>query len=145
MRRIPLACLLILAVPATAAPLYDSPPDPAATAAAETTFADSLAEARGVGSHTDVAAWPVDLDGDGVDEIVGQIGGLFLCGNYGCGFVLRADGRGGYETLFRAPGMDALEVRDDRTAGWRDIGFWSPDVMGGPGVLRWNGSGYEAR
>ncbi len=144
MRRTTLACLLILAAPAAAAPLYDDPPDPAASAAAEATFAQSVAEARAAGSHTEVSGWPVDLDGDGVDEIVGQIGGIFLCGNYGCGFVLRADGRGGYETLFHAPGMDALEVLDGRTGGWRDIGFWSPDVMGGPGVLRWNGTAYEA-
>ena len=122
MRRTTLACLLMVAVPAAAAPLYEGPPDPVASAAAEALFAAEVAEARNAGSYTEVWGWSVDLDGDGVDEIVGQIGGIYLCGNYGCVYVLRADGAGGYETLFFGTGVDAIEVLETRTGGWLDLG-----------------------
>ena len=140
-----LALVIALAVPAGAAPLYEAPPDPDATAAAETAFAAELADAREVGAMTEVLAWPIDLDGDGQDELVGQIFSLFVCGNFNCVFVLQPDGAGGFRRLLFSSGMDAIEVLETRTDGWLDLAVWRPDELGGPVRLVWTGSDYGLR
>lgn len=133
------------AAPAGATPLVETPPDPAATAAANAAFAAELAEAREVGAPSEVLAWTVDLDGDGREELVGQVFSLFICGNFGCVFVLQPDGAGGFRRLFFSPGMDAVEVLKSRTGGWRDLAVWRPDELGGPATLIWTGAGYGGR
>jgi hypothetical protein len=145
MRLSVLACVIAFAVPAGATPLREAPPDPGATAAAEVVFEAELSDAREVGAMTQVLAWPVDLDGDGEDELVGQIYSLFICGNFNCVFVLQPDGAGGYKRLLFSSGMDAVEVLEARTDGWLDLAVWRPDELGGPVRLVWTGSDYGLR
>ena len=145
MRAALLALSLAVAAPAGASPLNLLPPDPVATAAAATAFAAELADAREVGAMTEVLAWPIDLDGDGQDELVGQIFSLFVCGNFNCVFVLQPDGAGGFKRLLFSSGMDAIEVLETRTDGWLDLGAWRPDELGGPVRLVWTGSEYGLR
>ena len=145
MRRALLACVIAFAAPAGATPLREAPPDPTATAAAEAGLETELADAREVGAMTQVLAWPVDLDGDGRHELVGQIYSLFLCGNFNCVFVLQPDGAGGFERLLFGSGMDAIEVLETRTDGWLDLAVWRPDELGGPVRLVWTGSDYGIR
>lgn len=145
MRLALICCLCALTAPALAAPLQQQAEDPQATAVAEAAFAADLAEAQKVGSLTQVQGWSVDLDGDGAAEVVGHIYSLFLCGNFNCTFVLQSDGQGGMRQLLFSQGMDAVEVLDSRTGGWRDLAVWRPDLMGGPATLVWSGSQYDLR
>jgi hypothetical protein len=145
MRLSVLACVIAFSVPAGATPLSEAPPDPGATAAAESAFAAELADAREVGAMTEVLAWPIDLDGDGQDELVGQIFSLFVCGNFNCVFVLQPDGAGGFKRLLFSSGMDSIEVLETRTDGWLDLSVWRPDELGGPVRLVWAGADYGLR
>ncbi len=139
------AFIVCLAVPAAASPLYEASPDPGATKAAESAFATELADAREVGAMSEVLAWPIDLDGDGQAELVGQIFSLFVCGNFNCVFALQPDGAGGFKRLLFSSGMDAIEVLETRTDGWLDLAVWRPDELGGPVRLVWTGFDYGLR
>lgn len=145
MRFFALVLIIAFALPAGASPLYETPPDAGATETAETAFAAELADAREVGAMSEVLAWPIDLDGDGQVELVGQIFSLFVCGNFNCVFVLQPDEAGGFKRLLFSSGMDAIEVLEARTDGWLDLAVWRPDELGGPVRLVWTGSEYGLR
>ncbi|HYI39328.1 MAG TPA: hypothetical protein VE053_03310 [Allosphingosinicella sp.] len=80
----------------------------------------------------------VDLNNDGVSEVIAYVKGEDACGSGGCNlFVLRTSS-GGYEPVSRLTvSWPPIRVLDSKSNGWHDIAVW---VQGG-GIL----PGYEAR
>jgi hypothetical protein len=112
--------LMLGAMPALAAPIdWAAKSEPGAVEAARKAWADSIQEAQTeAGTSTDVAAFKVDLNGDGKPEIVGQIKNTYICGNAGpCFFVMSANG----DVIMSVPGTENAEILDSRTGGWLDI------------------------
>jgi hypothetical protein len=93
--------------------------EPDAVEATRKSWADSIQEAQTeAGTSTEIAAFKVDLNGDGKQEIVGQIKNTFICGNAGpCFFAMTGSG----EVLFSVPGTENAEILDSKTGGWLDI------------------------
>lgn len=93
--------------------------EPDAVEASRKSWADSIQEAQTeAGTSTDIAAFKVDLNGDGRPEIVGQVKNTYICGNAGpCFFAMTGSG----EVLFSVPGTESAEILDSRTGGWLDI------------------------
>ena len=118
-------CLAVVGFVLGAATAYAAPIDfaaksePDAVEAARKSWADSIQEAQTEsGTSTDVAAFKVDLNGDGKSEIVGQIKNTYICGNAGpCVFVMDSAG----EVLMSVPGTENAEILDSKTGGWLDI------------------------
>jgi hypothetical protein len=94
-----------------------------------------------------VATTAIDLNGDGMDEIVAYASGPMLCGSGGCnvlvlepaveGFTVRMDA-----SVSKLP----VTVLDSSSHGWRDLTVW---VGGGGGesgnaVLRFDGIRYPS-
>ena len=115
-----LAGLLFGAVSAHAASIdWSARSEPAAVEASRKAWADSIQEAQTeAGTSTDIAAFKIDLNGDGKQEIVGQVKNTYICGNAGpCFFAMTGSG----EVLFSVPGTEDAEILDSKTAGWLDI------------------------
>lgn len=93
--------------------------EPDAVEAARKSWADSIQEAQTeAGTSTEVAAFKVDLNGDGKPEIVGQIKNTYICGNAGpCVFAMT----GGGDILMSVPGAESAEILDSKSGGWLDI------------------------
>ncbi len=116
--------------------------DHAATASAQVALEETLAEARSEGAFIELHAVHLDLDDDGLPEIVGVLHSVFHCGGMGpCLFVLRRDaagpgGDGGWVEVFRIPGVWMVEISEQATRGWRDL------VLNGEATWRWTGERY---
>ncbi|MEN3976239.1 hypothetical protein [Emcibacter sp. SYSU 3D8] len=120
---IALAGAVLFAVPALAAPVdFAARSEPDAVEASRTAWADSIDEAQQeAGSSTAIAAFKVDLNGDGTPEIFGQVKNTYICGNAGpCVFVMTKP-TGAYDVLFSVPGVENAEILDSRTGGWLDL------------------------
>lgn len=118
-------CLAVVGFVLGAAPAYAAQIDwkarsePDAVEASRKSWADSIQEAQTeAGTSTDIAAFKVDLNGDGRPEIVGQIKNTYICGNAGpCVFAMT----GGGDILMSVPGAENAEILDSRTGAWLDI------------------------
>jgi hypothetical protein len=68
----------------------------------------------------------VDLDGDGVPEVLAQVQGPFVCGSGGgCPLVVLKKKANTYETVARiAVTWLPVVVSDHRTNGWNDLILW---------------------
>ncbi len=115
-----LAGILVAATPAYAAQIdFAAKSEPDAVEAARKSWANSIQEAQTEsGTSTDIAAFKVDLNGDGKPEIVGQIKNTYICGNAGpCVFAMTAGG----DILMSVPGTENAEILDSKTGAWLDI------------------------
>jgi hypothetical protein len=115
-----LAGIFLAAAPVNAASIdWPAKSEPDAVEAARAAWADSIQEAQTeAGTSTDVAAFKVDLNGDGKSEILGQIKNTYICGNAGpCVFAMTGSG----EVIFSVPGTESAEILDSKTGGWLDI------------------------
>ncbi|MGE0665834.1 MAG: hypothetical protein AB7O49_04670 [Sphingomonadales bacterium] len=115
-----LAGAVFAAAPAHAAQIdWAAKSEPDAVEASRAAWADSIQEAQTeAGTPTEIAAFKVDLNGDGTPEIVGRVKNTFICGNAGpCFFAMT----GGGEVLFSVPGTENSEILESRTGGWLDI------------------------
>jgi hypothetical protein len=79
----------------------------------------------------------IDLNGDGVEEVVIYLDGRYWCGTGGCvTLVLRRTGES-YRVICRAPATrPPIRVLRKRSHGWRTLTAW----ISGGGIL----TGYEA-
>ena len=111
------------AAPAYAAQIdFAAKSEPDAVEASRKAWADSIQEAQQeAGTSTDIAAFKVDLNGDGKPEIAGQLKNTYICGNAGPCFFVMTNPTGTYDVLFSVPGVENAEILDSKTAGWSDI------------------------
>lgn len=85
----------------------------------------------------------VDLNSDGVEEIILQWGNSFWSGYAGtsCTLLVKNVKTGNYDSNLGFPGV--VEILKTRTNGYRDL------LIGGPGfefpVYKWNGKSYEQK
>lgn len=81
-----------------------------------------LAKGWGTGKPVDVRGRFIDLDDDGVPEIVSRQRGPYLCRpQANCYTVLKAEKDGGYKPFFGVAGTVGVTVLGSKTNGWRDI------------------------
>lgn len=120
-----------------AIPGYVELSQPALTAL-RTDFDSTAAEARYFAS-------PIDLDGDGRDELIVHVAGPAVCGTGGCNTVILAPQGEGYRMVADISITNPpIRVADSRTHGWRDLivevgGGGGPS---GPVLLRYDGEHY---
>ncbi|WP_230292941.1 hypothetical protein [Croceicoccus sp. Ery5] len=94
-----------------------------------------------------VATTAIDLNGDGMDEIVAYASGPMLCGSGGCNvLVLEPAGEGFTVRMDASVSKLPVTVLDSSSHGWRDLTVW---VGGGGGesgnaVLRFDGIRYPS-
>lgn len=108
------------------APTQDEPeatpaaPEPEAPAVPASAVAFLRTEAgEGDGSY---AAASIDLNGDGVDEVVGYVMGPMWCGSGGCNaWVLTPDGDGWRVVTETSVTQTPIRVLETSTNGWRDL------------------------
>ena len=145
---------LLLGVAACGSPPADDSAAPADTAdVADTAVPDTaqvdafLAQRFAGDGEVSVATAPVDLNGDGVDEIVAYVSGPMLCGTGGCNtLVLQPEGDGFAVRMDASVSNLPVTVLDSSSEGWRDIGV---RIGGGGGesghaVLRFDGTAYPS-
>ncbi|MEZ5669287.1 MAG: hypothetical protein R3F55_17995 [Alphaproteobacteria bacterium] len=89
-------------------------------------------------------AYPVDLNGDGVDEYVAQIIDGYWCGTAGCStWVLSEDGGTWHMLLAEPLTADGVDVLPSRTNGYRDIELYAHSFGETCFLLyRWSGTAY---
>lgn len=65
----------------------------------------------------------IDLDGDGRDELVVHLNGLFVCGSGGCNtYILQADANSQWRIVTSLPTTRApIVAAASRSNGWRDL------------------------
>lgn len=110
-------------VPAAAAMLDFSKPDPDAMQEAQKSWQSSIDEAKQAGSDSTIEAIKQDLNGDGKPEIVGLLHSSYLCGGNGACFFVMANTDSGYNLIFSVPGVDTVDVLDAKTNGWSNVKF----------------------
>ncbi len=150
MRMIP-TCL-IFAGPALVMALTGcaSPPAAGARPVAETTerSADAFL-AQHFADDGDVSAvtTAIDLDGDGVEEIVAYAAGPMLCGSGGCNvLVLQREADGFAVRMDASVSRLPVTALDSRSHGWRDltVGIGGGGGPGGQAVMRFDGARYPS-
>lgn len=126
----------------------DAAADPVEAAVPETAQVDAFLAERFVDDgEVSVATAPVDLNGDGVDEIVAYVSGPMLCGSAGCNvLVLQAEGENYAVRMDTSVSKLPVTVLDSSSNGWRDL---TVRVGGGGGesgnaVLRFDGTSYPS-
>ncbi|CAN5841531.1 hypothetical protein BH23GEM9_BH23GEM9_03660 [soil metagenome] len=120
-------------------PIDFSIPAEDATTIAERVLAESIAEARAAGSYVSVQAVWLDLNDDGLADIVGELGSIYLCGGVApCFFVIENRGGDEYLHVFSVPGVLEVTVPGTRTNGWYDLVFNETTQW------RWSGATYSA-
>lgn len=156
----PFAALLLLGAGACGSPPADDsaapadtadvaePPAPDTAKAPDTKGVDAFLAQRFAGDgEVSVATAPVDLNGDGVDEIVAYVSGPMLCGTGGCNtLVLQPEGAGFAVRMDASVSKLPVTVLDSSSNGWRDIGV---RIGGGGGdsghaVMRFDGTAYPS-
>lgn len=80
----------------------------------------------------------IDLNGDGRDEAVVHLNGLFVCGSGGCDtWVLHSDAAGQWTALRALPTTRApIAALASRTNGWRDLAVTVGGGGGASGAVR---------
>lgn len=88
---------------------------------------------------------PVDLDGDGAEEVLAYVVGPNVCGSGGCNlYVLTPDGDDWRTVTRTTVTQTPIGVLETSTGGWRDLVV----SVGGGGMdagwikLAWDGDGY---
>jgi hypothetical protein len=113
--------------------VYRNTPDPALQAAilrVEPDYRRSLVEAGGPLSRARYVYAPVDLDGDGQEEVFVYLMGSIFCGSGGCNLQLYRPTPRGYALVSDFPTSRLpIIVSDARHRGWRDL--WRLQSGGG--------------
>ena len=147
------AAVLVFAFAETPKPIPTRPSRPEDSAKLRRFLRDYFKDPYGTGSSYDnhdarYSSAFVDLNGDGVQEVIVYVTSPSLCGSGGCVTLILASAGANYKivtavTITRAP----ILVFSNSSNGWRNIGVW---VQGGsilPGYeaeLRFNGKTYPS-
>ncbi len=89
----------------------------------------------------------VDLNGDGVDEVLLRVSGRSACGTGGCPLLVLRRAGGSYKRLSRVTlTWRPVVVSEHRTRGWKDLVLWQRGYGEGEpshyAVLAFDGQGY---
>lgn len=104
-----------------------------------------LGEYTGAGMAVQQAR--VDLNGDGLDEVIVHVTGRDVCGSGGCLTLAFTPDGSGYRQILRATvSRTPVGLAGTRTGGWSDIvvGIGGGGLPDGRAILAWDGTAYPS-
>lgn len=125
--------------PAPEAPAAETPAATAAPAGLEAFLRGLNAD----GGELTYAFAPVDLNGDGTEEVLAYVMGPTACGSGGCSLYVLATQEGGWRVITRTTVTQTpIGVLPTSTGGWRDLAV---SVGGGGAEAGWVRLAYDGR